>query len=129
MRRADVGADARWLLVADAMIQRLARERDFFTSDDVWKALADSPAATRDNRALGPRMLYAARQGLIKKAGFVLSVRESRHQAPLQVWQSLLRAGGKVVPEADQWRRVLTTLERAGDRESAAFVRARCSIS
>jgi hypothetical protein len=87
MARANDNADVRWLVDADHAILRLAQSRDSFTADDVWALLS---AKTHEHRAMGPRMQHAARQGWIEKAGFVLSNRPSRHQAPIQVWRSLL---------------------------------------
>lgn len=109
MRRADQGASAAWVREADQAILRLAKTRASFTADEVWRILGTGPRdkvsgqSTRDGRALGPRMLSAARAGWIRKGGTVLTVRESResrHQAPIQVWVSLLRAS--VVGEAQK---------------------------
>lgn len=105
MARVDKNANVRWVALADKAIHKLALERDTLTADDVWWALSaretggDFHAWTHEPRALGPRMLAAARLGWIRKGGTVLSTRGARHQAPIQVWTSLLR--GK--PEIPRW--------------------------
>jgi hypothetical protein len=97
MDRVDKNANRDWVLAADAAIAQLARERDTLTADDVWK-LIGGQATTHDPRALGPRFMSAARGGLIRKGGTVLSGRDARHQAPIQVWVSCLRKQKQEIP-------------------------------
>ena len=78
-------------------ITNVARRMNYFTTDYViaWHLEFGHGEDTREWRALGPMMLRAARDGICVKAGpeFRMSVRRSRHKAPLQLWRSLLYSG------------------------------------
>jgi hypothetical protein len=84
MTRVDDAADEDWKSAADAAILATAISNpDGFTTDDVWNG---GLAATRENRALGPRITAAARRGRIEKTGeYRPSTR--RHATPLPVWR------------------------------------------
>lgn len=79
------GAPAEWASRALAVIQRLACERTFLTSDDVWEFIEAPP----EPRALGSVMRRAVVAGWIQQTElFEKSMRGERHRAPLRVWQS-----------------------------------------
>lgn len=92
MERAEAHADQAWLGEAEAAIHHLAKTQRSFTSDDVWRMLTTK---TSENRALGPLFSRAAKTGWIKKGGFAPSTRPERHQAPVQVWESVVYGGGQ----------------------------------
>jgi hypothetical protein len=84
MTRVDVHADADWKIGAWAFLCEYLRTHRTMCSDDLWDAGLPS---TRENRALGPLIMRAARAGMIVKDGYRPSTR--RHLTPLVVWRSL----------------------------------------
>jgi hypothetical protein len=83
----DDHADDGWKELADAAIYATAQRYREFISDDVWW-YAELPK-TREDRALGPRMLMAARKGWIVKTDRVRpSIRS--HASGKPVWRSLI---------------------------------------
>lgn len=105
MEQAEANADVLWRLAAFDAIVAVAREQPFLTTDHVVERMRPGGAQTHEWRALGPIMLRAAREGVIKKSGLpsVLCRRRSRHAAPITVWRSLLYEGGADAP-SDQGR-------------------------
>lgn len=87
--RAAVAADPEWLEQARRAVRATAEARAEFTSDDVWE-VGQLPR-TRENRALGPVITWAARQGLIVDTGRVERTRQAKsHGSPARVWRSLV---------------------------------------
>ena len=73
----------------------VARRKPFFTSDDVElrRARIGGPT-THENRAFGPLMLQAQREGICQPTGrFEASRRRVLHASPRRVWQSLVYRG------------------------------------
>lgn len=86
--RAESHADPAWLRAAAALVMRLARQKAFFTTADIWEAGLAMP---HEPRALGPVMMNAERDGIIVATNeYRKSPRASRHCAPALVWRSLL---------------------------------------
>jgi hypothetical protein len=92
MQRADDHADGDWKALIHRLIVDTAQAQDRFTADDIWArydALEGAPT-THDNRALGPRIVEAKKQGVCRHSGQVAKSWR-RHSAPIAVWISLLR--------------------------------------
>lgn len=91
MARVEQAAEPEWKLAAYEAVLSVALEKQYLTSDDV---VARMPVgvATHEWRALGPVMLKAARNGIIKKAPLppINSARASLHCSPRTVWRSLI---------------------------------------
>lgn len=88
--RAHAAADPEWIEQARLAIRRTAEARDEFTSDDVWE-IGQLPR-TRENRALGPQMSWAQRQGWIVSTDRLERTRQAKsHGSPARIWESLLR--------------------------------------
>lgn len=99
IQAADRGADEAWRQEALSTIQRVAMARAEFTTDDVLEA---NPALeeAREPRALGPMMLYAARDGLIEPTErYASSSRRQSNARHKRVWRSLIVGGGGAQPE------------------------------
>jgi hypothetical protein len=87
MQRVDEHADPDWKTLALAAIRKTCEQRAEFHVDDVW-TIGDLPR-TREDRALGPQMLKAARLGWCVKTDRVRpSVRS--HLSGKPVWRSRL---------------------------------------
>ncbi len=79
-----------WKTKAMYAVFRVARERDEFTSDDVWD-WGELPR-TRENRALGPILRAAAGRGWIVRTERTAKTRQvSRHGTDVRIWKSKLR--------------------------------------
>ena len=90
MQRVDQAADADWKALADEAIRLTCLTRPEFHIDDVW--VVGNLPATREDRALGPRMRAAAKAGLCVRTDRVKpSVRS--HGSPKPVWRSLIFFG------------------------------------
>jgi hypothetical protein len=87
VRQVETAADKHWRQDALEAVKRTCRELDTFISDDVWEHGLDS---TREDRALGPILQKAAREGWCVKTDRVRPSRRS-HMAGKPVWRSLLR--------------------------------------
>lgn len=93
IQAADRGADDAWRDATLATIQLVAAARPQFTTDDVLEA---NPALeeAREPRALGPMMLYAARDGLIEPTKlYASSSRRQSNARHKRVWRSLIFGG------------------------------------
>lgn len=90
-------ADREWVVAARQAVEAVAKQFEEFTTDEVLEVLRLQPVATHEGRALGPVMIYAARQGWVKNTERVRkSSAVSRHNAPKTVWRSLIfDAAGK----------------------------------
>lgn len=85
MAQVDAAADADWAAEARIVVAALARKLGEFTTDDVWARLP----TTRERRALGPVMAWAADAGLIVRTDrTVPSSRPEAHAGPKRVWRS-----------------------------------------
>lgn len=86
----DANADVDFKEEAKAVLRQVATEMEEFNTEDILDRMT---ATTHDNRALGPIMLWAKSQGLIRKTEperFVPSRYPDRHLADQRVWQSLV---------------------------------------
>lgn len=91
IQQVDEHADEEWKQRALDAIWATCRMRETFISDDVWEF--GGLAGTREDRALGPQMLKAARQGWCVKTGELRpSIRS--HLSGKPVWKSMIYEGG-----------------------------------
>jgi len=100
IRDADVGADDAWRQAALAAIRRVAERLPEFTTDHV---LDEDPGLEqgREPRALGPMMLYAAKDGLIAPTDrYVSSSRKASNARAKRAWRSLVYGGHAPQPQA-----------------------------
>ena len=84
-------ADSRWMKCALVTIVMLARRRERFTTDDVWKTIEgiNPNISPREPRAMGAAMTKAHRDGIIEPtAEYVQSTRPQNHARPIRVWRS-----------------------------------------
>ena len=86
LERVEAGAEPDWQAAALAALEITARRLPDFISDDVWDSGLPS---TREDRALGPIFLAAARAGWIAKTDRVRPSRRS-HASGKPVWRSLI---------------------------------------
>lgn len=80
--RVEANAPADWKNSAEALLSALAASGIPFTADDIWKTLPQPP----EPRALGAIIRAAARDGRIRRMGFMQSVRACCHQRLVAVW-------------------------------------------
>ena len=86
LERVEDAADPDWRGSALAALERTARALPEFISDDVW---SNGLPSTREDRALGPVFLAAARAGWIEKTDRVRPSRRS-HGSGKPIWRSLI---------------------------------------
>lgn len=91
LARVDEHADQDWKQQALNAVHRVCELRPDFHVDDIW-SLTDLPS-TREDRALGPVMLTAARRGWCVKTDRVRPSARS-HGSGKPVWRSLIYALG-----------------------------------
>lgn len=82
-----------WYLSAVRAARRVAADRQFFTTDEVWAALADlTDAKTPEHRAMGSVMRsLAADRIAIRTDRTRPTNRPCANRRPVAVWRSLLR--------------------------------------
>ena len=85
--KADSGTDPMWRGNARGRLLQLAKTRPELTTDDLWEA---GVPQTRENRALGPIMLWGRRIGIITPTNNVQASRlhERNHGRRITVWRS-----------------------------------------
>lgn len=90
-------ANHEWLAMAEDIVRSIAKTHDVWTTDDVWRVIAEYCAIlveagiavphTHDRRALGAVNARLARQQVIRTTGqWVPSTRKSNHARPIPVW-------------------------------------------
>jgi hypothetical protein len=91
MYNAESNADPEWRVRAARAIIKVAKEKELFSTDDVWKTGLDKP---REPRALGPEIASAQAAGIIEATNiYELTAQASRHRAPVRYWKSLIFKG------------------------------------
>lgn len=82
MGRVEANASTIWKEKAADCLDWLIANRDEWTTDDFWNAMAEHypEYATHDHRALGPLIASLIRARRIEKAGLVPSDRAVRHK-------------------------------------------------
>lgn len=96
MKRAEKHANPLWKAAAMRCIHQKAKEKKFFTTDDVHLLLDKEEAKTHNLSALGPMMKNAQKEGWIEKVervgggGKVRSKRVVSHGVYRPVWRSLI---------------------------------------
>lgn len=111
IRRADRGAEDDWRRAVLETVRRVAEEQPQLTTDDV---LAANPALElgREKRALGPMMLYAARDGLITPTDrYAPSSRRASNARHKRLWLSLVYGGGAAGPTRTAGLEILEALQ------------------
>ena len=93
----DQNANEIWKLRADAAIDAAAKRHHELTSDDVWIILDKwGIPRPREARALGPRMIAAAKRGSIEATPyFRASIRVELHASPRRVYESQIYRGDR----------------------------------
>lgn len=93
LERVEASSDEEWRDRAFAAVRQTCEQREQFISDDIWTiSQLDS---TREDRALGPVLLRAARAGLCIKTDRVRPSTRS-HGSGKPVWRSLIYKGRDV---------------------------------
>lgn len=78
-------------LAALDVIRAAAQRRPEISANDLWEGLRELGVTTHDNRASGPVMAQAARNGwIVRTERTIKTTRASRHKGDVRVWQSLL---------------------------------------
>lgn len=92
MGRAYRAANPAWKAFMYECIVVVARRKQYFTTDDVeTRRVRIGGPTTHENRALGPLMRQAHRDGICYPTErFEPSRRAMEHARPLRVWQSLV---------------------------------------
>jgi hypothetical protein len=85
----DEGADEKWKKAADYAVMQLALRKPEVTADDVWDVLDGLNVGTHENRAMGPVMRRAAKDGIIERTDRTVKTRRpTRNNGDVRVWQS-----------------------------------------
>lgn len=109
MSRAIAAANPVWVKGMRKCIRIVAHRQAELSADDVF-ALAKKHKVekTHENRAFGPLMKEAEREGYIEiTSKFVSCERTSRHVAPLRVWKSLVHGGQPLISKHLRTQRIL----------------------
>lgn len=94
IERVEAHAAPTFAELALAAIKRVAEARDRFIVDTVWVEL-DGAAGTHDNRAMGPIMLKARKNGWIAPTNEYMPSAQTRcHGNPRRIWLSKLKGNG-----------------------------------
>lgn len=102
IRDADAGMDDDWRRAAMAAIRHVAELMPEFSTDHV---LDEDPTLEqgREPRALGPMMLYAAKDGLIAPTDrYVSSSRKASNARAKRAWKSLVYGGHAPQPQVTE---------------------------
>ena len=84
------GADQDWWASATRGVRVVAKNNQYFTSDDVWYWLRPLQVKTHDPRAMGAVMRLASRDRTIEPTSeFRSSSRPACHRRPVRIWKSL----------------------------------------
>lgn len=88
MERVEAHAHELWKEKAQDCLDWLIRERERWTSDDFWEAMAEHypTVTTHEPRALGPLLARLTRDGRIEQVGTQASRRVVHHAHPLKVY-------------------------------------------
>lgn len=90
INRVDSHANTEWKSVAYLTAMRVARQKRFFTSEEVWDALPDE-VHTHEPRAMGAIMRRLRKEKVVEPTDqFVISTSPLGHGRPSRVWRSLL---------------------------------------
>jgi hypothetical protein len=100
IRRAWSAADADWLDAVLAAIEAVARRQPTLTTDDVLAHAPHLDGVAREPRALGPAMLYAAKDGIIAPTDeYERSHRRQSNGRMKRRWTSLVYRSRAPQPE------------------------------
>ena len=104
MDQVDRNAHAAWKEYMLDIIWAVACEIEFLTTDEVcirYREMPEGKPDTHNWKALGSRMLLAAKLGYIEKTEYFRKSTDGarRHHAPLQIWRSLVSGGRKHASE------------------------------
>lgn len=90
MRRVVAHAPEPWTAAAERAVKEVAMAMPYLTTDEVWAAMPPD-RSTHENRAMGPIMTRAGRQGLIRATDEHRdSTRPEAHARPVRIWKSLM---------------------------------------
>jgi len=105
MEQVEKAANEEWKELMYDIIWAVADKTEFFTTDDVciyYRALPEEGRPdTHEWKALGPIMRNAATLGYIERTDYFRKSTDGarRHNAPLQIWHSLIFGGRKHASE------------------------------
>lgn len=100
INRVDAHADPEWKDVAYLTAVRVARQKRFFVSEDVWDALSGD-VRTHEPRAMGAVMRRLRKERIVEPTDqFVTSTSPLGHGRPSRVWRSLLDGDAPSIGEA-----------------------------
>lgn len=90
MQRAEEHAQEEWKEDAARALRIVAARQDEITTDDVWAELDAMAGKTHERRAMGPVMVQAAKDGLIRASDperYRKSDRPVCHRGPKRIWE------------------------------------------
>lgn len=100
INRVEAHADPEWKDVAYLTALRVAQQKRFFVSEDVWDALSGD-VQTHEPRAMGAVMRRLRKEGIVEPTDqFVTSTSPLGHGRPSRVWRSLLDGDTPSIGEA-----------------------------
>ena len=86
-KRAVSQANGQWVAAFDRALLERAREKGTFTSEDITKEVGEPElAGSPSNNAIGARISWAAKKGIIVLAGYEVARRPSRHGGLIRRW-------------------------------------------
>ena len=81
-------SDSQWREAVEDQLREVLATKETFTSEDIIGPVEERGVFTKTNSALGAIIRGAQRAGVIEPTGqYTMSVRPSRHRAPLRVWR------------------------------------------
>jgi hypothetical protein len=98
MRRARRNADPEWWAYMLERVTEVARHKPFLFTDDIERLrMTRQGPSTHENRALGPLMREAQKNGVCEPTDYwVPSSQRVNHRRHMRVWFSLIYQGPKV---------------------------------
>ena len=98
--RVEAHANSEWKDVAYLTATRVAQQKRFFTSEEVWDALSGD-VRTHEPRAMGAVMRRLRKERIVEPTDqFVTSTSPLGHGRPSRVWRSLLDGNTPSIGEA-----------------------------
>lgn len=100
INRVEAHANTEWKDVAYLTAIRVAQQKRFFTSEEVWDALSGD-VRTHEPRAMGAVMRRLRKERIVEPTDqFVTSTSPLGHGRPSRVWRSLLDGDAPSIGEA-----------------------------
>ncbi len=78
-----------WFAAAYRLVRVIARQNEYFTTDDVWRSARDLGAPQTDPRVMGAVMRQISRDAVAYRTQFTrISTRPCCHCRPISLWCS-----------------------------------------